>query len=365
MNNATWTSYALETITGFKDKITNGHVATQSPIVTWATNLKTWFNSSSFGAINNAKWTSYALETITGFKDKITNGHSATQSPMTTWATNLRTWFTSSSHGNINKSKWESFASDVINGFKDKVSNTYTTTKDSITTWANAVKGWFEKPDGVTTLKSHFESIGTNLVEGLWNGINGATEWIKKKIGDWVGDVEAFLKDLFGIESPSKLMRDEIGVFLPLGIAAGFDKAMPKALQDIQDSTHSLFDSVQSTVNSKNIGMRFAVDDSALKNYTANYGTDFTDAAITHKVQREMGFNSSMQAEIDGGKFSEGMRRVIAEEVAPFLEEIRIDTKRQADKKETVNVEIGRKSITDAVVTQQRADGFNFTPSYA
>jgi len=110
---------------------------------------------------------------------------------------------------------------------------------------------------------------------------------------------------------------------------------------------------------------KVSLDTSDLKNYSANYGTDFKDAIITHKIQREMGFNSSVQAEIDGGKFSEGMRRVIAEEVAPFLEEIRTDTKRQADKKETVNVEIGRKSITDAVVTQQRADGFNFTPSYA
>ena len=113
------------------------------------------------------------------------------------------------------------------------------------------------------------------------------------------------------------------------------------------------------------VSPKISLDTSDLKNYSTNYGAEFTDAAITHKVQREMGFNSSMQAEIDGGKFSEGMRRVIAEEVAPFLEEIRTDTKRQADKKEMVNVEIGRKTITDAVVTQQRADGFNFTPSYA
>ena len=46
-------------------------------------------------------------------------------------------------------------------------------------------------------------SIGKNLVEGLWNGISGSFQWIKDKISGWVGNVLDFIKNLFGIHSPS------------------------------------------------------------------------------------------------------------------------------------------------------------------
>ena len=44
---------------------------------------------------------------------------------------------------------------------------------------------------------------GRELVEGLWEGIKGAATWLKNKISEWVGDVLDFIKNLFGIHSPS------------------------------------------------------------------------------------------------------------------------------------------------------------------
>lgn len=45
--------------------------------------------------------------------------------------------------------------------------------------------------------------IGRSLVEGLWSGLTGSLQWIKNKISGWVGDVLGFMKNLFGIHSPS------------------------------------------------------------------------------------------------------------------------------------------------------------------
>lgn len=78
-----------------------------------------------------------------------------------------------------------------------------------------------------------FSGIGTNIVEGIWKGIEGGFDWLKKKITGWVGDVVKFLKKLFGIQSPSKVMRDKIGVFLGEGVGEGILKSMPSVKKDI------------------------------------------------------------------------------------------------------------------------------------
>lgn len=46
--------------------------------------------------------------------------------------------------------------------------------------------------------------------------------------------------------------------------------------------------------------------------------------------------------------------------VEPTLKEIAADTKRQADKEEQTIVQVGNRTVTDAVVTQQKANGFVF-----
>lgn len=95
----------------------------------------------------------------------------------------------------------------------------------------------------VKGLPGKIASVGSQLVQGIWKGISASTTWIKNKIKGWVGDVTSFLKRLFGIESPSKLMADEIGRWLPPGIAAGVDRnakiatnAMARLSDDMVDA---------------------------------------------------------------------------------------------------------------------------------
>lgn len=79
-----------------------------------------------------------------------------------------------------------------------------------------------------------FWDIGRNFVEGIWNGISNGFSWIKSKIAGWVGDVLAFIKGLFGIHSPSTVMRDEVGQYLAKGIGVGFDEALDDVFNDMQ-----------------------------------------------------------------------------------------------------------------------------------
>lgn len=77
-------------------------------------------------------------------------------------------------------------------------------------------------------------TIGKNIVEGIWRGISNGYSWIKNKISGWVGNVVDFMKNLFGIHSPSRLMRDEIGKYLASGVAVGFEVQMPKELNGME-----------------------------------------------------------------------------------------------------------------------------------
>lgn len=66
------------------------------------------------------------------------------------------------------------------------------------------------------------KEIGVNLVRGIWDGIISSLSWIKGKITSWVGNVLDFIKNLFGIASPSKVTA-EYGRFLVMGLAEGID----------------------------------------------------------------------------------------------------------------------------------------------
>lgn len=80
--------------------------------------------------------------------------------------------------------------------------------------------------NGIRAGISNIRSIGIDMVAGLWEGIQGSFDWIRRKITGWVGNVMNFIKRLFGISSPSKLMRNEVGMNLGLGVASGIEGSL-------------------------------------------------------------------------------------------------------------------------------------------
>lgn len=85
-------------------------------------------------------------------------------------------------------------------------------------------------------------SVGLDLIKGLWDGIKNSLSWIKDKIKGWVGDVFKFIKKLFGINSPSRLFRDEIGTNLAKGIGVGFTDEMDEVNKDIENALPTDYD---------------------------------------------------------------------------------------------------------------------------
>lgn len=91
--------------------------------------------------------------------------------------------------------------------------------------------------------------IGLNIVKGIGEGLLSAGSWLMDKVKELCGGVVDGIKDFFGIHSPSRLMRDEIGRYLPAGIGVGFDKGSGDLEKDIDANMSDLVAKMQNTVD--------------------------------------------------------------------------------------------------------------------
>ena len=401
VNMETWTGYANDIISGFKTKVGNAYTQTKDNITTWASKAKEWFNSSSFGGVNNGTWTTYANDIITGFKTKVGNTYTTTKDNITTWASKVKEWYTSSGFGNINSNTWQTYANNIISGFREKVGNTYTTTKNNITTWASSLKDWFsgssfgninnatwttyagniitgfrnkiglsytDTKSNITTwasnVKTWFTStcsydnwydIAKNVVDGFKNGIGNLYTTCKNNIESWGSSIISWFKDKLDINSPSRVFK-QLGAYSVEGYNIGVEKEGEKTKGIVTSWVDSFADM------DVNLGTRLKINDSALKEYSNNYGSDFTNETIVQRVTREVSTNGAVQATLNsGGGLKEAIKEALDDlGITTAVSEISKNTKTQADKKEQTIVEIGGKTVTDAVTTQRNANGYSF-----
>ena len=82
-------------------------------------------------------------------------------------------------------------------------------------------------------------SIGTNIINGIKNGISNAAGRIADAAKDAAKKAFDAAKNFLGIESPSKLFRDEVGRYISEGIAVGIeqDDSPSKAIEKSVKST--------------------------------------------------------------------------------------------------------------------------------
>jgi phage-related protein len=149
--------------------------------------------------------------------------------------------------------------------------------------------------------------VGLKLVEGLWEGIKNAGNWLMdqlKSFGDWVVDG---LKGIFGIHSPSKVFKDEIGKNLALGLGEGFGDGMASVQKDMEkvvgkiapnlgvnlegiDGVNSMSSSVNGALPSKFAELLgLAKTQNVVNNYSFDYKFERMESTrlAIHKAQLE------------------------------------------------------------------------------
>ena len=200
--------------------------------------------------------------------------------------------------GNI----WHGITSAVSNGIQS-VSNTVGRIKSTVLDAVSGAGRWLY-------------DTGRQVIQGLINGIGGAFKWVKDTIGNLGKNLIGWAKGVLGIHSPSRIFRDEVGKWIPAGMAQGIDKASGL----VADSIDGLTDMVP-TVSLKTDASRletplaysavvgngriaYTVDD-----HTAEYATkqdiiDAIDQALTAGITLNL---SDRGGEVMAGKLAKPM----------------------------------------------------------
>lgn len=153
-------------------------------------------------------------------------------------------------------------------------------------------------PASINSLKQ----AGSDLIKGLWNGISDMAGWIGEKIRGFGSGVLNSLKSFFGIASPSKVMRDQVGKNIALGIIKGVDSEKKNAQKSAAELSKIYVDAAKAKVKSLKEQNKITVaDEVAMWNEilkAAQKGSDGYKTAQKELASSQKSYREQLQKDI-------------------------------------------------------------------
>lgn len=119
------------------------------------------------------------------------------------------------------------------------------------TTAKNSIRDMVTKAvSAAKDLPNKFKEIGKNIIEGIKNGIGDAIGGLYSNIKEKLSGLVDKAKNALGINSPSKVFADEVGKWIPEGMAVGIDKNAKSALSSVRDMALSTVSGAKSGLSS-------------------------------------------------------------------------------------------------------------------
>lgn len=187
-------------------------------------------------------------ELVNVLKNTITNVFNDIRNTVTTITDGIK---------NMMATSWNAIKNTTISiagGLKTSITSTFDSMKTSMSSAmssakSNVINAMTEAKNGIIRIwdgvTETFAEIGRNIIQGIINGIGSMVGKLYDSIYDSLSNLVDKAKDALDINSPSGVFRDEIGKWLPPGIAVGFESAMGKATKDIQKSLNKGIDSIK------------------------------------------------------------------------------------------------------------------------
>ncbi len=253
------------------NNIQSGITAVKNVLTTVGGNIKTWVQNN----INIDKF----KDAGSSIGNNIQKGISAVKTNLTDIGKSIREWV----KDNISASKFKDTGESIGNKVKDGIANI----KKGLQTVGGNVRNWVKNNINASNFKNTGESIGKHVVSGIsnlkksllnigatvknWissklapgqtfinigknivNGIINGMKKIARNIGNTVKNISKKIADgfksFFGIHSPSRLMRDEVGKMLMVGLAEGISNNSQRAISEMTDVANSLMESTPNEI---------------------------------------------------------------------------------------------------------------------
>lgn len=106
--------------------------------------------------------------------------------------------------------------------------------------------------NGLMELPQKLITVGHNIVEGLKEGIARAWESLTGWVGNLVSNLVKGFTDALEIGSPSKVFADDVGIWIPAGIAEGIEDGMGMVDTAMSDMTSDIIPDSMNMVTSYN-----------------------------------------------------------------------------------------------------------------
>ena len=103
--------------------------------------------------------------------------------------------------------------------------------------------------DGVSSLPGKMKEVGINIVNGVWNGICSAKDKFVNGVKSFFSGIVDGVKDALDINSPSRVMKKEVGRWIPPGVGEGIEEEMPELYDQTDEEMAKLAEHMQAAVD--------------------------------------------------------------------------------------------------------------------
>lgn len=152
-----------------------------------------------------------------GVGDGIKAGAEIASEASKNMANDIKESFTSEMDINSPSRVFNEYGGFITTGLADGIDNGASQPTNSVTTLSTQIKEPFN------SLPSDFTYAGEMAMAGLNTGLNNGAGAVLETARSIATSVKETIKDALRIQSPSKAMRDEVGRFIPQGIAVGIE----------------------------------------------------------------------------------------------------------------------------------------------
>lgn len=298
---------AINAIKQLPGKIQTWLTNTINKVTTWVTNMVNKAKQMGTKFLNNV------VNAIKQLPGKIQTWLTNTINKVTTWVTNM---------ANKAKTAGQQFLNNVSNMIKQvpgKVQSFLTQTISKVVSFVSQMASKARQAgqqfasnikSALTSLPGQMASIGRNIIQGLINGIGNAAGALYNKMQSIAKSALNGAKAALGIKSPSRKFRDEVGKWIPEGIAVGINANADSVMQSMENLSNGLvtsisLDDINKSVNiptfgtnmnnsSNGLALLYQLKE-AIKGINENEGTG--DINITLNIDK---FNNQRSQDVRG-----------------------------------------------------------------
>ena len=134
---------------------------------------------------------------------------------------------------------WAHAGKQAIDFIKSAILSVATAVPTTVWNIAKQAWNWFNDVD--------WYSLGSNIIDGIINGLNAGIDWIKEKARSVAESALNAAKNALGIESPSKVFRDQVGKMITAGLAIGIDDGAKDAINSAEKLSRNIFEPFSGT----------------------------------------------------------------------------------------------------------------------